>query len=126
MDVKRIHEPGNIVAWTKQHHLVANPKAIQQSGKLGIFSRDSRANKNTPERKLGASRQFRQGSDKILVILVGMPAGDASYDELAVIYRPALAQQRARLLVRFEDGQVITVRYYRPIRARIACSNMAP
>ncbi|MGX7872023.1 hypothetical protein ACVDG5_003195 [Mesorhizobium sp. ORM6] len=41
MDVKRIHETGDIVVRTKQHHFVTNPMAIQQSDKLGIFNGDS-------------------------------------------------------------------------------------
>lgn len=126
MDVKRIHETGDIVVRTKQHHFVTNPMAIQQSDKLGIFNGDSWAGKNTLERKLGDRRQLGQSSDKVPVILIGMPACDTSYDELTFIYRPALAQPCARLLVRLEDGQIITVRYYCPIRARVAGTNMAP
>lgn len=110
MDVERTHESSDTVARTKQHHLVANAVTVQQSGKVGIFRRDSGAGENTFERELGARGQLGQGSGEIPVILVGMPAGDASDDELAFIYRPGPTQPTARPLIRLEDSQIITVR----------------
>lgn len=126
MNVECIHQTGNVVARPEKLHLVANIIALQQHGKRSVFSRHTRAGKNTFEGKALVHRQPGQGSEEILVVLVGMPASDVSDNELAITYRPIPTEPRARPVVRLEHGQIVAIRYDRPVRARISCMDVAP